>query len=125
MKIHKLVGTLFAVAFAFALQLINPSTAVSSPEASGYSATLISPTAGQVFYPGQRVRVEWTATLPKTEAQMCEAELWLSLDGGRTFTYCITPQMDPSVRYFYWQVPNMPTKVSDTGVHLRRNAIGE
>lgn len=112
MQIHKLVGTLFAVAFASALQLVNPSTALSAQDLSGggYSATLILPTAGAVLYPGQRVRVEWSATLPPTKAGMCEAELFLSLDGGRTFTYCITPQMDPNVRYFYWTVPNMPTK---------------
>jgi hypothetical protein len=114
MKIHKLVGTLFAVAFASALQLVNPSTALSAPGPSGggYSATLISPTAGTVLYSGQSVRVEWSATLPQTDAGMCEAELFLSLDGGRTFTFCITPQMDPKARYFYWTVPNMPTKTA-------------
>jgi hypothetical protein len=115
MKIHKLIGTLLtAVAFASASQFINPSTALSVPEpwGGGYSATLISPTAGAVLYPGERVRVEWSATLPSTSANMCEAELWLSLDGGRTFSFCITPQMDPKVRYFYWTVPNMPTKTA-------------
>jgi hypothetical protein len=113
MKIHKLVGTLFAVAFASALQLVNPSTALSADNwGGGYSATLISPAAGAVLYPGQIVRVEWTATQPKTGAGMCEEELWLSLDGGRTFTFCITPQMDPNARYFYWTVPNMLTKTA-------------
>jgi hypothetical protein len=114
MKIHKLAGVLSAVAFASALQLVNPSTTLSAPDPSGggYSATLISPMATAVLFPGQRVRVEWTATFPPTNAGMCEAELWLSLDGGRTFPFCITPQMDPKVRYFYWTVPNMPTRTA-------------
>ena len=36
-------------------------------------------------------------------------EIFLSLDGGRSFTYCITPQLPPTVRFFNWTVPNMPT----------------
>jgi hypothetical protein len=30
----------------------------------------------------------------------CEAEVWLSLDGGKTFTMCITPVMDPKAQIF-------------------------
>ena len=110
MKIHKYIETLFAVAFVFALQLINPSTATSAPgNQSGYSAQLISPTAGQILYPGQKVRVEWRSQLPPINLGACEAEVWLSLDGGATFTVWISPWIDPKAQYFYWTVPNTPT----------------
>ena len=79
---------------------------------NGYSARLISPTAGQVLYPGQKVRVEWEATLPKTKAVGCETEVVLSLDGGTTFNTWISPQLDPKARYFYWTVPNTPTNAA-------------
>ena len=79
---------------------------------NGYSARLISPTAGQVLYPGQKVRVEWEATLPNTKAVGCETEVVLSLDGGTTFNTWISPQLDPKARYFYWTVPNTPTNAA-------------
>ena len=110
MKIHKLIGISFVVAFAVTLQLGNPSSALSASEQSGgYSATLLSPTAGAVLYPGQIVRVEWRSSFPPIRLGACESEVWLSLDGGRTFTMWISPWMDPKAQYFYWTVPNTPT----------------
>jgi hypothetical protein len=108
MKTRGFVVTMFAVALSVAPQLVNTSTAASGT----YSAQLISPTAGQVLYPGQQVRVEWTAALPPVNLQSCEMEIWLSLDGGRTFTMRITPSLDPKARFFYWTVPNTPTKTA-------------
>ena len=58
--------------------------------------------------PGQIVRIEWTAVYPEVDLTMCEMELLLSLDGGRTFVY-ITEQRDPTLRYFNWTVPKTPT----------------
>src|SRR5262249_39622668 len=83
----------------FLVTLSHPTEAVAD---NGYSAGLISPTAGQVLYPGQKVRVEWEATLPNTKSVGCEMELVLSLDGGSTFNTYITPPLDPKARYFYW-----------------------
>src|ERR1043166_2076861 len=77
-----------------------------------YSATLISPSAGQVLYPGQKVKVQWKSTLPRIDLTECETEVWLSLDGGRTFQTCITPILDPKGHFFYWTVPNMPTNAA-------------
>jgi hypothetical protein len=104
MKIRGLIVIVLAVALSFAPQFINTSSA-----ANGYSAQLISPTAGQVVYPGQEVQIQWQATIPKVNAGGCEMEIFLSLDGGNTFTYCITPQLPPTARFFNWTVPNMPT----------------
>ncbi len=98
---------MIAVALSFATQFVNTSSA-----ANGYSAQLISPTAGQVLYPGQQVQIEWQATIPKVNAGGCEMEIFLSLDGGRNFTYCITPQLPPTAIFFNWTVPNMPTNAA-------------
>ena len=98
-------GLISVTLFLVALSLLTEAVADN-----GYSARLISPTAGQVLYPGQRVRVEWEATLPNTQAAGCETEVVLSLDGGTTFNTWISPQLDPKARYFYWTVPNTPTK---------------
>ncbi len=105
--IRGFVVTLFLLTFAFA-----PSRVFGLPPAPpSYSATLISPKAGQVLYPGEKIRVEWRTSLPNliTWPSYCEIELWLSLDGGRTYTLPITPSMDPNTKFFYWIVPNTPT----------------
>jgi len=104
MKTRGLLVTICAVAIAFAPAFVNTSNATS-----GYSSQLISPTAGQVLYPGQKIRVEWRSILPPINLGACEMEVWLSLDGGHTFTVLISPWMDPKAQYFYWTVPNIPT----------------
>lgn len=108
MKIRRMIVTLFGVALTLAPQFVSLSSAASGT----YSARLISPTAGQVLYPGQKIRVEWKSVLPPINLEGCEAEVWLSLDGGSTFPMCITPIMDPKAQYFYWTVPNFPTKTA-------------
>ena len=106
MKISRLVVLLFLIAFAIAPKNLN------AQQSNGYSAKLSSPRLGQVLYPGQRVRIAWTATFPKTDAGGCEMEIWLSLDGGRTFTTCITPTITPNTKYYDWTVPNTPTNAA-------------
>jgi hypothetical protein len=108
MKIRAITSTLVAVALSCAPQFVSFSSAASGK----YSAQLISPTAGQVVYPGQKVRVEWKSVLPPINLEGCEAEVWLSVDGGENFTMCITPIMDPKAQYFYWTVPNIPTNTA-------------
>ena len=110
MKTRGFVVTLFLLAFAFA-----PSRMLGMPPPPPpYSPQLISPTAGQVVYPGQQVRVEWKTSIPSPIhwPSYCETELWLSLDGGRTYTMRITPSMDPNTTFFYWTVPNTPTNAA-------------
>ena len=104
MKNRGFIVTMVAVALSVLPQFVNTSSA-----ASGYSAHLISPTAGQVLHPGQTVRVEWRAVLPPINLGACEMEVFLSLDGGRTFNTVISPWLDPKAQYFYWTVPNTPT----------------
>jgi hypothetical protein len=102
-----LLVTVFAVALSFALQLVSNSSAGGT-----YSATLISPRVGQVLYPGQKIRVTWKSTLPNMDLAGCEKEVWLSLDGGSTFTVWISPWLDPKAQYFDWTVPNTPTNAA-------------
>ena len=105
MKTRGFVVTLFLLAFAFV-----PSRVWGLlPPPPDYSPTLISPKAGQVLYPGQVVRVEWKPSIQYKWPSYCEIELWLSLDGGRTYTLSITPSVDPNTTFFYWTVPNTPT----------------
>jgi hypothetical protein len=103
MKIRVLVMAFIAVALSVVPQFINTASA------GGYSAQLISPTAGQVLYPGQRIKVAWRVQLPHVDLGACETEVFLSLDGGQTFSMMISPAMDPKAQYFYWIVPNIPT----------------
>jgi len=108
MKTPGLIVTVLLVAFAFAPAKL---TAQSSQKQS-YSAKLFSPRLGQVLYPGQQVRIEWTAAFPDMKnLHACEMEIWLSLDGGRTFSTCIAP-VSPNTRDFDWTVPNSPSNAA-------------
>ena len=115
MKTRGLVVMLFAVAFA--PQLLKTSTgAPAAPDSQQgtYAAKLVSPQAGDVVFPGQKVRIVWQALLPKLPVDLswCEAEIYLSLDGGKTFPIIITPlRLDPisETLSFDWTVPNTPT----------------
>ena len=80
MNTRGLLVTIFAMALSAAPQLVSTASAGGT-----YSATLISPRVGQVLYPGQNIRVEWKSVLPNIDLAGCEMEVWLSLDGGRTF----------------------------------------
>ena len=115
MKTARFIITLFALTFAFAPQLFR--TAFAARNVRNYRAELISPRAGQVLVPGQVVRIEWKSVLPDMDLSLCETELRLSLDGGRTFTW-ITGERDPRVRYLDWTVPNTPTNMAVLDIHF-------
>ena len=109
MKIRGFVAVFFAVALSFAPQFVDTSSA----QTGAYSARLISPTVGQVLHPGQTVRVEWKSHLPNIDLGACEAEVWLSLDGGRTFVAWVSPYLHPEgPKYFDWTVPKWPTNAA-------------
>lgn len=107
MNTRGLLVTIFAVALSFAPQPISTSSAAGT-----YSATLISPRAGQVLYPGQKIVIEWKSTLPNIDLAGCGREVWLSLDGGRTFPACITLILDPKATSYLGTVPNLPTNAA-------------
>ena len=107
MNTRRLLATLFAVALSAAPQLVSTASAGGT-----YSARLISPTMGQVLHPGQQIRVEWKSVLPNINMGACEMEVWLSADGGRTFTMWVSPWLNGKATYFDWTVPNIPTNAA-------------
>jgi hypothetical protein len=107
MKTPRFILALLALTVALAPQ--SPKSAFSQPYKPGYRAKLISPRAGQVLVPGQVVRVQWTADFPNVDLTMCETEVLLSLDGGKTIYMMLTEQRNPEIQYFDWTVPNTPT----------------
>ncbi|PYJ08222.1 MAG: hypothetical protein DMF06_13340 [Verrucomicrobia bacterium] len=115
MKTSRLILALLALTFALAPQ---PISTASASQKKGYKAKLISPKAGDVLVPGQVVRIEWTATFPDVDLTMCETEIRLSLDGGATTYMWITGFRDPSVRYYDWTVPNVPTRTAVLDIHF-------
>jgi hypothetical protein len=108
MKPQRSILALLALTLVLAPQL--PRTAFAQRDKKQkYSARLISPAPGEVLVPGQVVRIKWTADFPKVDLTMCETEVLLSLDGGRTIYMLLTEQRNPEVQYFDWTVPNAPT----------------
>ena len=107
MKTPRLVLALLGLAIVLASQ--SPGTAFAQAHKWRYGATLKSPRAGEVLTPGQVVRIEWTANFPGVDLSMCETEVLLSLDGGKTIYMLLTEQRNPKVQYFDWTVPNTPT----------------
>jgi hypothetical protein len=110
MKTWRLVLALLALTFVLAPQ--SPRTAFAQRGNDNYRARLISPRAGEVLSPGQVVRVQWTADFPDVDLTMCETEVLLSLDGGKTIYMMLTEQRNPKVQYFDWTVPNTPTNAA-------------
>jgi hypothetical protein len=110
MKTPRFILALLALTVALAPQA--PKTAFSRPNKPGYSAKLISPRAGQVLVPGQVVRVAWTADFPDVDLTMCEMEVLLSLDGGKTIYMRLIESRNPKIQYFDWTVPNAPTNTA-------------
>jgi hypothetical protein len=106
MKLQHLALTL--VAFAFVIAPQSPVTAGALGKRD-YHARLISPRPGQVLVPGQVVRIEWTTDYPAVELAMCETEVLLSLDGGKTVYMMLRELRNPKEQYFDWTVPNAPT----------------
>ena len=107
MKIRRLILALFVLTVAMAPQ--SPPTVFARPYTGKYSAKLISPKPGEVLVPGQVVRIKWVSDFPDVDLTMCEAEVLLSLDGGKTIYMRLTEQRNPTLQYFDWTVPNTPT----------------
>jgi len=90
MKLHRLLPALLALAAVLTPQL--PGTAFAQSDKPKYSARLISPRPGEILQSGQVVRIQWTATFPNVDLSMCETEVLLSLDGGKTIYLMVTEQ---------------------------------
>jgi hypothetical protein len=107
MKLQRFVLALVAFAFVWSPQ--SPDTAVAQSR-EAYRAKLISPKPGEVLTPGKVVRIEWIADYPNVDLAMCETEVLLSLDGGKTVYMMLRELRNPKEQYFDWTVPNVSTK---------------
>jgi hypothetical protein len=63
------------------------------------------------------VKITWDAVFPKLDLSWCEAEIFLSVDGGKTFTL-IVGERDPRVQEVDWIVPNTPTDMAVMDLHF-------
>jgi hypothetical protein len=72
---------------------------------------------GQTIAPGRLVELQWTAA-----DSVRELEILLSRDGGRTYSVCISPELDPRARRFRWRVPDFGT--SELRLRIRFNRRG-
>src|SRR4051812_32842159 len=103
---HLALGLL---AFAIVLSPLSPATSLAQGRGN-YRAKLISPKPGQVVVPGQVLRIEWTSEFPNVDLTMCETEILLSIDGGKTVYMLVAELRNPKVQSIDWIVPNAPTK---------------
>jgi hypothetical protein len=84
--------------------------APSALAAAGAPVELVSPQAAVPLAAGSTAVLEWAALpsldrLPASE----EWEAFLSLDGGKTYTFRITPHLDRGLRRTLWAVPDVPS----------------
>jgi hypothetical protein len=79
------------------------------PEAAP-AIRLLAPEAGTALVAGGTAELAWEP-LPAFAAleEVEEWEAFLSLDGGATYPFRLTPHLDQDVRRFRWRVPAVPT----------------
>jgi len=85
---------------------------VAFPAAAGNPGrpVLLAPGPGDSLRAGSEVTIRWDATLSScARSFLGEQEISLSVDGGRTFPYRITPRLSYGERSYIWRVPNLPT----------------
>jgi len=70
----------------------------------------LSPSAGEALSPGAIVEVRWAPICRTAEQrEIDEAEIVLSLDGGRTFPVRVSPDLNPCTAKYVWKVPALPS----------------
>jgi hypothetical protein len=88
------------LAVATAALAFGPGAGLASEVAGHESEPRLIVPKGSLVRAGQWIDLHWTAA-----ESIVELEVLLSTDGGRTYSVCISPQMDPAERHFVWQVP--------------------
>jgi len=69
---------------------------------------------------GEVVDLQWSAA-----DSISELEILLSVDGGRHYVRCISPQLDPSRAHFLWRVPELGSHVLRMRIRFNRGGRGE
>jgi len=91
-------------ALLFALAVLASSSAALAGDG------FLSPGSGESLAPGSIVEVRWTSlcTSEPKDREIDEAEIVLSLDGGKTFPIRVTPELKPCAARYLWKVPALP-----------------
>lgn len=65
--------------------------------------------------PGELIELRWTPA-----DSVSELEILLSLDGGRHYAMCISPQLDPRRCTFLWRVPQVASSALRMRIRFNR-----
>jgi hypothetical protein len=68
-----------------------------------------SPDRGEALLPGSVIETAWALDCRAVVPEADEAELVLSLDGGRTFPVRVSSEVSVCASRFRWRVPALPT----------------
>jgi hypothetical protein len=80
--------------------------------------TFFSPARGEALAPGSIVEARWASPCRARRLDADEAELVLSLDGGRTFPIRISAELPVCASRLRWIVPALPTGHARLGLRL-------
>jgi hypothetical protein len=95
-------GVAGATMIAAALLLALTSSRSFAREPEGKSEPELVMPGNRAVHAGELIELRWTAA-----DAVSELEILLSLDGGRHYTLCISPQLDPRRCAFLWRVPEL------------------
>jgi hypothetical protein len=120
MSVRRVLPALVGIALALSMFVVSTET-VTAQSPARPSIRMLTPTKGQSFRPGQKVRITWEFVWPagahESTNAWCEQEIFLSIDGGQTVARRITLRLDPDERFFDWVVPNTPTNKAVLDIH--------
>lgn len=85
-----------------ALTAASIAASVTHAHAEGHDPCLRLPVSAGVR-PGDLVTFHWE----RSDTSISELEILLSLDGGRRYTECVSPRLDPRTGEYLWRVPNL------------------
>lgn len=72
----------------------------------------VEPASGRVLTGGSLGYVAWSSSEENQPGGFVEWEAFLSLDGGQTYPFRITPHLDTGVRRLAFRVPSLPTRTA-------------
>lgn len=98
---------LLALATALAAAAVPIRAAVPARAATPTAVEIVAPAAGATLPAGGRAWVEWRAA-PGAVPAFEEWEAFLSLDGGRSWPYRLTPHLDRARARFEVELPPVP-----------------
>jgi hypothetical protein len=99
-----------ATLIGFASTAVAASTEPLRPERGADRVELLAPRPAVPLLAGTTAVLQWAALpglagLPARE----EWEAFLSLDGGKSYTFRITPHLDSDLKRTLWEVPRVPS----------------